>query len=120
MILIAVIGFSFAANAQMCQPTGNVESSIREGNCRETGTQEKCVYIDLVNTNDYKVTVVMEAEIVAKTDSAKKTVKRTVVINPPKVGCNDIGNKKTIKTLILWDSADIDASSVNLSVSKCD
>ncbi|MDR1554120.1 MAG: hypothetical protein LBS69_11790 [Prevotellaceae bacterium] len=111
VILIAVIGFGISANAQICQITKGVEPTFEK-----SGTQ---LYIKLVNTNDYKVTVDVTAKIVLKKDGSKKEVKRTVVIDIDNKSTVVEEHKKNITTSIKYDDVDIDASSVTLVVSKC-
>ena len=116
LILIAVIGLGISANAQVCLLVGNVEPTIISGT--NSDGQFGYINIKLVNTNDYKVTVDVLAEIVLKSGTTK-TIKRTVVVNPPKAGTT-AANEKIIKTSIAHGSVDIDASSVNIHVQKCD
>ncbi|MDR1120132.1 MAG: hypothetical protein LBM08_04365 [Dysgonamonadaceae bacterium] len=109
VILVALMGFGISANAQMCEITKGVEPSFT--------TYSGKLYIKLVNTNDYKVTVDVTATIVLKDGKTKPPIKRTVIIDATTDPKNQ--TNKEIATSITNDDVDKDASSVSLTVSKC-
>lgn len=105
LILLIVVGFGFAANAQVCKNTGNVEWNIYKDGSRAQA--------EFTNFNDYQVTVEATINVVDKSGKTKQ-YRRTYVIAAKK---NKSGWFEGY-TEVSYESCR--ESWVDMTVSRCD
>lgn len=109
LLLIAIIGISIPAQAQMCQSAGNVELTPSQ----TEGWTNSLTYT-FTNYNSYQVTVKAAFDIVS-TEGDSKNQNRTIVI-----GANESKSVKFTSNLLGGKNISCSDCYVSFRVEKCD